>query len=242
MAAVTNKQAQLALLQTVLKKKVPNPLPPEADRPVLDEVLYAILREGATTEQANIAFAKLREAFFDLNEVRVSSVPEVADAIHGLPDAGTKSQRIVEFLQEVFEQLYSFDLGDIAKKGVKQAAKQLARYKSGVTDFVVAWVTQRSLGGHAVPLDHPTVRVLQRLAILDAEIDEWETVRGTLEHYIPKASGTDFTDRVAVFASTVCTEDRPHCEICPMKADCPYGQEVLAKAKAKEAAKAKKPK
>jgi endonuclease III len=173
--------------------------------------------------------------------VRVSSVPEVADAIHGLPESGTKSQRIVELLQEVFEQLYSFDLGDIAKKGVKQAAKQLARYKSGVTDFVVAWVTQRSLGGHAVPLDHPTLRVLQRLGIVDAESEELESIRGTLEHYVPKAGGPDFTDRMAAFAATVCTEDRPHCETCPMRPDCPYGQEVLAKAKAKET-KAKKPK
>jgi endonuclease III len=242
MATATNKQALLAQLQTVLKKKVPAPPPPEADRPVLDEVLYAILREGVTTEQANVAFAKLREAFFDLNEVRVSSVPEVADAIHGLSDAGPKSQRVVELLQEVFEQLYSFDLGDIAKKGVKQAAKQLARYKSGVTDFVVAWVTQRSLGGHAVPLDHPTLRVLQRLGIVDADNEELESIRGTLEHYIPKANGPDFTDRMAAFAATICTEDRPHCDTCPMRPDCPYGQEVLAKAKAKEAAKAKKPK
>jgi endonuclease-3 len=242
MAAATNKQQQLAHLQTVLKKKTPAPPPPAADRPVLEEVLYAILREGATPEQADAAFVKLKEAFFDLNEIRVSSVPEVADAVHGLPDAGAKGQRIVEMLQEVFEELYSFDLGDIAKKGVKQAAKQLARYKSGVTDFVVAWVTQRSLGGHAVPLDHPALRVLQRLHVLDAEADELESARGTLEHFIPKAGGPEFTDRLAVFAATVCTEDRPHCETCPMRPDCPTGQEIVAKAKAKEKEKDAKPK
>ena len=102
----------------------------------------------------------MRQAFFDWNEVRVSTVPEVADALEGLPDAGAKAQRIVNFLQEVFEERYSFDLSDISKKGLKQAAKQLARYKGGATDFVVAWVTQRALGGHAVPLDAPTLRVL----------------------------------------------------------------------------------
>lgn len=242
MAAATNKQTQVAHLQAALKKKTPAPPAPVADRQVLDEVLYAVLREGATGEQADAALAAVREAFFDLNEVRVSSVTEVADAIHGLPEAGAKAQRIVELLQEVFEELYSFDLGDIAKKGVKQAAKQLARYKSGVTDFVVAWVTQRSLGGHAVPLDGPAVRVLQRIALIDPEADELEAARGTLEHYIPKAAGPEFTDRLAVFAATVCTDDRPHCETCPMRPDCPYGQEVVAKAKAKEKDKEAKPK
>lgn len=242
MPAAPNKQTQLATLQTVLKKKVPAPAPPP-ERPVLEEVVYAILRDGATPEQADAAFARLKDkdVFFDWNEIRVSSVQEVADAVHGLPGGGDKSERVIKFLQEVFEELYGFDLGDIAKKGVKQAAKQLARYKSGVNEFVVAWVTQRSLGGHAVPLDHPTVRVLQRLAVLDAELDDLEAARGTLEHFIPKAAGPDFTDRVAVFAATVCTEDRPRCETCPMLPTCPTGQMLTAKAK-KEPKELKEPK
>ena len=100
------------------------------------------------------------------------------------------AKRIVDFLQEHFERTYSFTLDDLEKKGLKQAAKQLARYKDkGVTDFVVAWVTQRSLGGHAVPLDEPTLRVLRRLGVIEDEIDDLEAVRGSVEHYIPKAKG-----------------------------------------------------
>lgn len=232
MAAVPNKQTQLATLQTALKKKVPAPAAPP-ERPVMEEVVYAILRDGATPEQADAAFARLKdkEVFFDWNEIRVSSVQEVADAVHGLPGAGDKGERVIKFLQEVFEELYGFDLGDIAKKGVKQAAKQLGRYKSGVNEFVVAWVTQRSLGGHAIPLDHPTVRLLQRLAILEPDLDDMEAARGTLEHFIPKTAGPDFTDRAAVFAATVCTEDHPRCETCPMLPTCPAGQTLTAKPK-----------
>lgn len=244
MAAATHKQTVLAHLQSVLKKKTPAPAPPADDRPVLEEVVYAILREGATPEQADAAFAKLKDkdVFFDWNEVRVSSVSEVADAMHGLPEAGAKGERLIKFLQEVFEELYGFDLGDIAKKGVKQAAKQLARYKTGVTDFGVAWAVQRALGGHAIPLDHPTVRVLHRLGVIDPEAEELEAVRGTLEHYVPKASGPEFTDRIAVFAATVCTEEHPHCETCPMRPDCPTGQEIVkARAKDGKEGKPKKP-
>jgi len=240
MPAAQNKQTQLAHLQTVLKKKTSAPAAPP-ERSVLEEVVYAILRDGATPEQADAAFTRLKEVFFDWNEIRVSSVQEVADAVHGLPGAGDKGERVIKFLQEVFEEIYGFDLGDIAKKGVKQAAKQLARYKSGVNEFVVAWVTQRALGGHAVPLDHPTIRVLQRVAVLDADVDDLEAARGTLEHYIPKTAGPDFTDRVAVFAATVCTEDHPKCETCPMLPHCPYGQTVVAKPK-KDKDKEAKPK
>lgn len=207
MPAAPNKQALLATLQAALKK-VPTPAPPP-ERPVLEEVIYAILREGATPEQADDAFARLKDkdVFFDWNEIRVSSVQEVADAVHGLPGAGDKSERVIKFLQEVFEEIYGFDLGDVAKKGVKQAAKQLARYKSGVNEFVVAWVTQRALGGHAIPLDEPTTRLLQRLGILEPELDDLEAARATLEHYIPKAAGPDFTDRLAIYAARVDSED-----------------------------------
>lgn len=240
MPAAPNKQTQLATLQSVLKKKVPAPAAPP-ERPVLDEVVYAILRDGVTPEQADAAFAKLRDKevspFFDWNEIRVSSVQEVADALIGLPGAGDKSERVIKFLQEVFEEIYGFDLGDVAKKGVKQAAKQLARYKSGVNEFVVAWVTQRALGGHAVPLDHPAVRVLQRLAILEPDLDDYEAARGTLEHFVPKTAGPEFTDRVAVFAATICLEERPLCETCPMLPTCPFGQAFVAAAKPKKDAK-----
>jgi len=245
MAAAANKQAQLTHLLNVLKKKVPgSPVEEGEPRPILEEVVYAILREGATPGQATVAYGKLKEAFFDWNEVRVSTVSEVSDAMHGLPDSGAKSQRIIELLQEIFEDLYAFNLDDIAKKGVKQAAKQLARYKSGVGDFTVAWVTQKSLGGHAVPIDGPSLRVLHRLGIVDPEQDELESIRGTVEHYIPKASGAEFTERLINFAATICTAERPACETCPMRPDCPFGQARLAKAKAagkeKDAAKPKK--
>jgi endonuclease III len=212
---------------------------------VLEELIYAIVRDGATPEQADEGFARLKdkEVFFDWNEIRVSSVQEVADALHGLPGAGDKGERVIKFLQEVFEEIYGFDLGDIAKKGVKQAAKQLARYKSGVNEFAVAWVTQRALGGHAIPLDHPTLRVLQRLAILEPDLDDLEAARGTLEHFIPKAAGPDFTDRMALFAGTTCTEDDPHCATCPMLSACPTGQTLTAKpAKATAKDKDAKPK
>ena len=169
--------------------------------------------------------------FFDWNEVRVSTVQEVADALGGLPGAGDRAKRIVDFLQEHFERTYSFDLEDLEKKGLKQAAKQLARYKDkGVTDFVVAWVTQRSLGGHAVPLDEPTLRVLNRLGVIDADADDLEAVRGVGRALHPEGQGV----RVHRGADPArrrrsAPKATPQCPQCPLKTDCPTGQELLAK-------------
>lgn len=224
MLAIMNKQDLLAKALKQLDRKFP-PVEAVEPRPVLEEVLYAIVREGFTTEGANAAFAKFKGTFFDWNEVRVSTVLEIAEALKGVPDAGRKAQRISEILQYVFEMYYSFDLTDLDKKGLKQAGKQLNRF-TGMTDFTVSWVIQRSLGGHAIPLDEPIARVLTRLGIIEAEDEDTEAIHGTLEHLVAKSSGPTFIDRLSTLALTICREGKPKCGECPLKSDCPTGQDA----------------
>jgi endonuclease-3 len=232
MPAITNKQQMLTQAHAALKKKYDAPEPPEPKRPVLEELIYAILREGTTAADADRTYDGLRRAFFDWNEIRVSTVQEVADVLRPLPGAGARAKRIIGLLQKVFEERYTFTLEDLDKKGLKQAAKQLSRYKEDVTDFTVAWVLQRTLGGHAVPLDGPTLRVLTRLGVVEeVEPDSLEAVRASIEHVIPKARGAEFTELMSMHAKELCVDGTPNCPACPLKGDCPTGQEVLAVAK-----------
>ncbi len=87
-----------------------------------------------------------------------------------VPDGEARGQRLIDFLQEVFETTYSFDLESLQKKGVKQAAKQLSRYQAA-NDYAVAWVVQKSLGGHAIPLDAARCACLGRLGMLEDGLD-----------------------------------------------------------------------
>jgi endonuclease III len=215
-----NKQRLLTTFFTVLKKHFGDqPIP--ADRPVLEQMVYAVLREGATRKEADKAFDRLGKTFFDWNEIRVSSVHEVEDALAGLPDAGPKAQRLVELLQEVFESTFSYDLDGLAKKGLKQAAKQIGRYQA-VNEYAVSWVTQRSLGGHAIPVDPPTLRTVVRLGLTEEETKP-DAVRTSLEHQVPKAKGPQFTEYVSLLAREFCWEDEPNCGPCPMKGECLTG-------------------
>lgn len=192
--------------------------------PVLEQFVYGLCRENATPEQAHLAYGRLKGEFFDWNEVRVSSVREIEEAMAGLADTDSRAQRVLSFLQEVFETTFSFDLEALQKKGVKNAAKALTRY-AAASDYVGAWVVQRSLGGHAVPVDAATLRCARRLGLLEADTDDHEAARATLEHLVPKAKGTAFTDAISVVAEDHCWEDEPRCPGCPLLADCPTGQE-----------------
>jgi endonuclease-3 len=222
MPTTTNKQRLLSQIFNVLPRES-KPAEPQS-RPVLEQFLYALCREGVTREQADRAFRNLRERFFDWNEIRVSSPREIADAFEGMPDADSRAQRLIDFLQEVFETTFSFDLEGLCKKGVKLAAKQLSRYQSS-NDYVVAWVIQQSLGGHAIPLDGPTLRVLRRLGLLENDQDNLEALRGCVEHLIPKARGPLFGELMSDLADEYCWEDEPNCTACPLANSCPSRQE-----------------
>jgi endonuclease III len=198
-------------------------------RPVLEQFVYAVCREGVTRELADRAYRNLSEHYFDWNEVRVSSPRELAESLDCLPSAEARGQRIIDFLQEVFETTYSFDLESLQKKGVKQAAKQLGRYQAA-NDYAVSSVIQSSLGGHAIPLDDASLRMLRRLGLLDEESEDLEALRGSLEHQVPKAKASVFTDTISAIASEYCTEDEPRCSSCPLRSSCPTGQEMKSSA------------
>lgn len=224
MATATNKQKVLNQIFTILKKRY-EPGDPEA-RPVLEQLIYALCREGATRDQADRAFRLLQERFFDWNEIRVSSPQELEEVLDELPHPHARAQRIISLLQEVFETNFSFDLESLHKKGLKQAAKHLSRYEA-TSDYTVSWAVQQSLGGHAIPVDEPTLRVVRRLRLVDEEEENLETLRGSLEHLIPKAKGTLFIDVLSALAEEIC-RDEPRCGTCPLCPECPVGQEAKA--------------
>jgi len=168
--------------------------------------LYAICREGAARAQADRAFRNLQERFFDWNEIRVSSPREVEEALGNIPDGEKRANRLISFLQEVFETTYSFDLESLHKKGLKQAAKQLSRYQAA-NDYAVSWVVQHSLGGHAIPLDSPTIRVLRRLGLVELAEADLEALRTSVEHLIPKARGALFIELISGMAHDPAWED-----------------------------------
>jgi endonuclease III len=228
MATTTNKQRVLNQVFAAQPKGMRDSDEGKAEaRPVLEQFLYAICREGVSPERAQRAYRALRERFFDWNEIRVSSAREVAEVLCDLPDPEGRAQRIVDLLQEVFETTFSFDLDSIQKKGLKQAAKQLTRYRAA-NDYAVSWVVQQSLGGHAIPLDAPSLRVLRRLGLIEGEPGDLEALRASLEHQIPKSRGPLFNDLISTLAEDYCWEESPGCPSCPMAASCPTGQEVRA--------------
>jgi endonuclease III len=220
MATTINKPRLLTQLLSAARKVEKE----AAERPVMEQFIYGLCRENATAAQAEQAYQCLRQRFFDWNEIRVSSTRELEEAFEGLSAPELRAQRLISFLQEVFETTFSFDLEGLEKKGVKVAAKQLSRYQAA-NDYVTSWVIQRSLGGHAIPLDAPTLRCARRLGLLENNQDDLEAARASLEHLIPKAKALQWCDGISQIAAEYCHEEEPQCSSCPMSGDCALAQE-----------------
>ena len=189
--------------------------------PILEQVIYSICREATSQTVADHAYRQLQEKFFDWNEIRVSSAREVADALGDIPNAEDRAERIIHFLSEVFEIDFCFDLEGLHKKGLKQASGKLKSRYQVSDDFSIPWVIQRSLGGHALPLDDSSVRMLHRLGLAETDKKNTEALRSSLEHLVPKAKGSVFTDSLSYLANEFCSAEQPSCDQCPMSEMCP---------------------
>jgi endonuclease-3 len=185
----TNRTAAISKVYRVLKKHY-KPAAPPADRTVLEHLLYGCLLENARFEAADEAFAKLKELYFDWNEIRVTTVTELAEGMGDLPDAGPAAQRVKKSLQSIFESGYSFDIEGLKKQNIGKSEKDLEKIL-GTSPFVRAYVTQNALGGHSIPVSKGALDVLYAAGVVtDAEADKGQ-VPG-LERAIPKNKGVEF--------------------------------------------------
>lgn len=183
-----NRAAILTKTHKTLKKQYTAVSPPD-ERTVLETMLYACCLENAQYQQADDAFAKLQEMFYDWNEIRVTTVTELAEVMDGLPDPRAAATNLKRCLQTAFETHYSFDFEGLRKQNLGKAVKQLEKY--GASPFVVAYVTQSALGGHSIPLDKGAMDTLVILgAVTEAEAAK-HTAPG-LERAITKSKGVEF--------------------------------------------------
>jgi endonuclease-3 len=184
----SNRASKLTKTHKVLKKHYkPHSL---ADRPVLEHLLYACCLEFAPPEAADESFAKLQQTYYDWNEVRVTTISELSEVLSGLPRAAEAASRLKRSLQSVFECYYSFDLEPLKKENIGKAVKQLEGL-DGISKFVVAFVTQNGLGGHAIAVNDDGLETLRVLGVVSDDEAKKQRVPG-LERAISKSKGVEF--------------------------------------------------
>ncbi len=184
-----NRAALLTKTHKVLKKHY-KPINPVAERPLLEQLLFALCLENASYEAAEQAYAALEANFFDWNEVRVTTVKELAESMTSLPDPAASATNLRRMLQAVFEGNYAFEVEAMRKLNLGQAVAKLEGMP-GVTPFALAYVTQSGLGGHSIPLDRGALWAMQIVGVINEAEQKAGGIPG-LERAIPKNKGIEF--------------------------------------------------
>ena len=192
-----NRGDRIQLLHKVVKKYYKPVAIPEG-RTVLEHLIYACCLEDARYESADEAFHRLQESYFDWNEVRVTTVTELAEVLHNLPDSSAAAVRVKKNLQSIFETRYSFEIEDMVKMNQGKAIQELEKL-GGISKFVLGYTIQNSLGGHCIPVSASIMKILIATEI----VSEAEAAKGQapgLERTIAKSKGLEFSSCLHQFA------------------------------------------
>lgn len=125
---------------------------PKIELSVIETMLFAACLEDNSWAPAEVGLKKMLGTFFDLNEIRVSSVNELEIVLSPLNKADWKGLRIRSILRSIFESTYSYDFEKLRRQTLEQAVKTLKKM-TDVTPFVRDFVLHEILGSHLVCLD-----------------------------------------------------------------------------------------
>src|SRR5205823_807058 len=187
--AVPSRSTLLTQVHKVLKRHY-QPVAPDPNRSVLEHVIRGLLLENASYATADAVFTSLQENYFDWNEVRVAAVTDLSEQLQRLPDPSVTAASLCSVLQSVFDTTFSFDLEHLRKENLGKAVERLERFK-GSRPFMVSYVVQAALGGHAIPLDRGALEAFTVLGVITPAEQHAGSVPG-LERAIPKNKGVEF--------------------------------------------------
>jgi endonuclease-3 len=211
----------IAAAQRVLRASQ-GPFVPKPRLPILDELIATVLSQHTSDLNSERAFAQLKAAFPDWDQVLSAPVRQVADAIRcgGIADA--KARRIQHILAAIREREGRIDLSrllDLDDAAVEAYLTSLP----GVGPKTAACVLVFSMGRAAFPIDTHVHRVAIRLGWIPPGTTA-EQAHRILAPAVPPAIRYDLHLALITHGRTVCKAQRPRCEACVLRAECAYAR------------------
>lgn len=143
---------------------------PKIELSVVETMLFAACLEDNPWVTAEAGLKKLLTSYFDMNEVRVSSVSELEQTLAPLKDADWKGLRIRSILRFVFETTYSYDYEKLRRQTLEQAVKTLKKVND-ITPFIRDFILHEILGSHIICLDNSMLTAARWLGLVPARAD-----------------------------------------------------------------------
>jgi endonuclease III len=158
---------------------------------VVDAIIHALVSAQLTEQDARLAVERFADYFVDWNDLRVSRVEEVIEALGSdTPAARAAASAITRVLNSIFNEYHKISLESLHKVG-KRPARQALEKIDGITRFAVDYCMLTSLHAHAIPLTEKMTEYLKVNELVDPDADE-QQIEGFLTKQIPAKSGYEF--------------------------------------------------
>ena len=193
------------------------------------ELVYTILSQHTSDINSERAFKNLMATFGSLEEIASASVGDIEDAIRMGGLAKVKAPRIKAVLNQIFEELGSFDLMFLKDMPLDEAKAWLKRLE-GIGPKTAAIILCFSLGMPAMPVDTHIYRVSQRLGFVGKKISA-DKAHDVLEAKVEPEDVFDFHLYLINHGRQVCKALRPRCDRCVLAWGCPSRAAFERKAK-----------
>lgn len=156
-----------------------------------DALVFAILCEHTTSQQAQVSFRKIKEHFIDLNDLRVSRPEEIVESAG--PDTGITNQTALNLnniLKAIFEKYNMVTLADLKKQGKKQIRDAVSRFP-GISDFVIDYCMLTAFAAHAIPLTDRMFEFLKSQKLVEPD-QPAQLISQMLARHIPAKEAYNF--------------------------------------------------
>lgn len=198
----------------------------------LDLVILSHLGIQMSLPDARKAITNLRTQFVDWNEVRVSPLGEVRDALKGADDPVDLAQQIQEFLNRLFLEFHHVGLEFLREKSNPEI-KSFFKKSPWFSDATVSLVLERVNEYPVVPLENFAQPFLERVGLGTPDSTPLQRQKDLYEK-ITRDQVSAVQLLVHDHARRVCPPDELDldCPGCVLKRGCPYPAKVTPRQRA----------
>jgi endonuclease III len=193
--------------------------------PIIDELVATVLSQHTSDHNSERAFAQLKGAFPDWEQVLAAPAGAVADVIRCGGIADQKARRIQQILAAIRAREGRIDLSRLQDLG-DAAVEEYLISLPGVGPKTAACVLVFSMGRAAFPVDTHVHRVATRLGWIPAAITAAQAYR-ILAPAVPPGIRYDLHLALITHGRAVCQAQRPRCDACVLRDECAYGCDGL---------------
>lgn len=185
----------------------------------IEELVYTILSQHTSDINSERAFRTLMEAYGDVGMIADADVSDIEKAIEKGGLAKQKAPRIKNVLNQIRNEIGSFDLSFLAEMPLSESKAWLTRLH-GVGPKTAAIILCFSFGLPAMPVDTHIYRVSQRIGLITKEVSA-NAAHDLLETIIPPEETFQFHMFLIKHGRDTCKARNPRCDSCCLSRVCP---------------------